>query len=142
MMVSQKADSSLFPIVLIIISLAIFPDISSTPDLHAFHASEIPIVFGTYNSSPFGPPTDVEISFSRYVQGAWVAFARDPQQGLTNYGWPRYNPNTASLVQLGNTANISGAIFTQGNSFDGGCLLTEAVITLAFDIVRLLGGIL
>ena len=71
-----------------------------------------------------------------------MAFARDPQQGLTNYGWPRYNPNTASLVQLGNTANQSGAIFAQGNSFDGGCLLTEAVITLALDLVNLLGSIL
>lgn len=110
--------------------------------MRAFHASEIPLVFGTYNSSPFGPPTDAEISLSHYVQDAWVTFARDPQQGLTNFGWPKYNPNTASLVQIGNSANQTGVIFAQGNSFDGGCLLTEAAVNLLGEIIALLGSIL
>jgi hypothetical protein len=120
---------------------AIFPDISTSPELRAFHASEIPIVFGTYNSSPFGPPTGPEISLSRYVQDAWVTFARDPQQGLSNFGWPKYNPNTASLVQIGNSANQTGVIFAQGNSFDGGCQLTEATVTLVLELINLLGSI-
>jgi hypothetical protein len=71
---------------------------------------EVPIVFGTYNMSPLGiPPTLQEVTASRYIQGrgfqfglwrprltwlgAWVAFARDPHNGLRKYGWPDYKPN-------------------------------------------------
>ncbi|KAF8576376.1 carboxylesterase [Ramaria rubella] len=121
---------------------AIFPDISSRPDLRAYHASEIPIVFGTYNSSIFGPPTAIEIAFSRYVQGAWVAFVRDPQQGLSNYGWPKYDPNTFSLAQLGNSGNSSGVVFTVGTLNDVGCALLDTVVGLVQGIIALLGSLL
>ncbi|KDR75551.1 hypothetical protein GALMADRAFT_68919 [Galerina marginata CBS 339.88] len=100
---------------------AVFPDISSRPDLRAYHASEIPIVFGTYNTSTLAPPTSNEVALSKYVQAAWVAFARNPSQGLLNFGWPLYNPATASLAQLGNTANATGASFTQGALVDLTC---------------------
>jgi carboxylesterase type B len=121
---------------------AIFPDISTFPELRAFHSSEIPIVFGTYNSSPFGPPTGPEISLSRYVQDAWVTFARDPQQGLSNFGWPKYNPNTASLVQIGNSDNQTGVIFAHGDSFDGGCQPIVDTLNLVSQLINLLGGLL
>ncbi|KAF8521224.1 carboxylesterase [Hysterangium stoloniferum] len=120
---------------------AIFPDISSRPDLRAFHASEIPIVFGTYNASPFGPPTDAEIVFSKYVQGAWVAFARDPHQGLVNYGWPTYNVLTASVAQLGNIFNQTGVIFGTGALLDVGCLVVDTLVALVEIVVDLLGVI-
>ncbi|KIJ50898.1 hypothetical protein M422DRAFT_158875, partial [Sphaerobolus stellatus SS14] len=119
----------------------IFPDISHQSDLNAFHGSEIPIVFGTYNLSLFGPPTSAEITLSSYVQGAWVAFARDPVNGLVNYGWPRYNPVTNSLVLLGNPANQSGVAFTNGLTYDLGCGVTEVGASLALALVDLLGGI-
>ncbi|KIJ50906.1 hypothetical protein M422DRAFT_244855, partial [Sphaerobolus stellatus SS14] len=119
----------------------IFPDISHQSDLRAFHSSEIPIVFGTYNLSPFGPPTSAEITLSSYVQGAWVAFARDPVNGLVNFGWPRYNPVTNSLVLLGNSANQSGVTFTNGLTYDLGCGVSEVGGSLALDLINLLGGI-
>jgi len=103
---------------------AIFPDISTRPDLRAFHSSEIPIVFGTFDAILVPPPTLVELALSRYVQGAWVAFARDPARGLLNYGWPRYNPNTSSLALLGNAANATGVVFGRGQSVDVNCTAT------------------
>jgi carboxylesterase type B len=121
---------------------AIFPDLSSRPDLRAYHASEIPIVFGTYNSSSFSvPPTSVEIALSKYVQRAWVAFARDPAQGLTNYGWPTYSPGTESLVQLGNSGNQSGVVFASGATFDTGCGDVETGLALVEQVIGETGGV-
>ncbi|KAF8521222.1 carboxylesterase [Hysterangium stoloniferum] len=120
---------------------AVFPDISSRSDLRSFHASELPIVFGTYNPSPFGPPTAAEIPFSTYVQGAWVSFARDPQHGLVNYGWPLYNPDTNSLALLGSSDNQTGVVFSSGSSYDSDCGLSEFAGTLALDVVSFLGSI-
>lgn len=120
--------------------LAVFPDLSSRPDLRAYHASEVPIVFGTYKQSFNGPPTNDEIAFSKYVQQAWVAFARDPTRGLSNYGWPTYNPTTASLVQLGNPANNTGATFGQGQFTDLSCGALDALADLSAQLLALLTG--
>ncbi|KAF8576377.1 carboxylesterase [Ramaria rubella] len=120
---------------------AIFPDLSSRPDLRAYHSSEIPIVFGTYNSSTFSvAPTAVEIALSQYVQGAWVAFARDPINGLIDFGWPTYNPASSSIAQLGNAANQTGVIFGTSATFDTGCTAVEAELSLGEQVLSLLGG--
>ncbi|PPQ92423.1 hypothetical protein CVT25_008644 [Psilocybe cyanescens] len=101
---------------------AIFPNISPRPDLRAYHASEIPIAFGTYNTTSASiPPTPNEIALSKYVQAAWVAFARNPSQGLVNFGWPLYDPATTSLVQLGNPSNLTGIVLTSGSLLDTTC---------------------
>ena len=122
---------------------AIFPDLSTRPDLRAYHSSEIPIVFGTYNSSAFSvAPTTNEIALSEYVQSAWVAFARDPVNGLINFGWPTYNPTTSTLVQLGNAGNETGVVFTTGTAFDSGCTVTEAELSLVEQVLSLFGGAL
>lgn len=78
---------------------ATFPNLNPFPWLGAYHSVEIPIVFGTSHFS--GPDTDAEKEFSRYMQGAWAAFAKDPAKGLEAYGWPRYAVGTESLVLLG-----------------------------------------
>lgn len=114
------------------ISQGIFPDISSRSDLRAFHTSEIPIVFGTYNaSSAKVPATQIEIALSQYVQHAWVAFAKDPEQGLVNFGWPTYTPNTNTLAQLGNFINQTGVVFTQGVLLDAACNSADALLTFS-----------
>lgn len=78
--------------------------------------------------NPSPPPTSTEIALGKYVQGAWVAFARDPVNGLRNYGWPVFNPVSASLVQLGNVFNQSGATFGQSVLLDLPCNVTTIVL--------------
>jgi hypothetical protein len=117
---------------------AVFPDISSRPDLRAYHSSEIPLVFGTYNSStlPFGP-TPNEIALSTFVQKAWVAFAVNPTGGLPSIGWPKYNPLTPTLAQLGNPLNPTGIVFTTGAIVDSQCATVDA---LAAQLESLIPG--
>jgi cholinesterase len=69
-----------------------FPNVNPFPWLGAYHASELPLVFGTYGLTepegsqfPYEVPTENEAAVSAYMQGAWVAFAKDPVNGLMGY---------------------------------------------------------
>ena len=109
--------------------VGVFRDIFPFPDTRSVHGSEIPLVFGTFptgsTNSPIPLPTAKELALSKYMQSAWVAFARDPAKGLLNFGWPLYDPNPRSnvstLVELGGFYNQTGAAFAQGRLLDFTC---------------------
>lgn len=100
--------------------------------LGAYHGSDIPILFGTSNLT--GPDTRAEAETSAYYQGAWAAFARDPVNGLENYGgrnkgygsgdektgWPTYDARSRTLVTL-SRRNSTSAVFEMGTAFDRAC---------------------
>ncbi|PKY04961.1 carboxylesterase family protein [Aspergillus campestris IBT 28561] len=74
-----------------------YTNISPVPWLGAYHGSDLPAVFGSYNMSGTGiASTPREIADSRYIQDAWVAFAKDPHNGLARLGWPQYDPTSKS----------------------------------------------
>ncbi|KAG9244295.1 Alpha/Beta hydrolase protein [Calycina marina] len=80
-----------------------FPNtrLMTTPNSGAYHCSEIAFVWNTLPRGEGIPPdTPAEISIRKYVQGAWTTFAKDPQHGLDNYGWPRYTPYESTLIRL------------------------------------------
>ncbi|KIJ50887.1 hypothetical protein M422DRAFT_244835 [Sphaerobolus stellatus SS14] len=79
----------------------IFPGISHQSDLREFHTAEIPIIFGTYSPSPFGPPTSAGIALSSYVQSAWVALLRIPLTDWSNTDGQNINPLPKALSCLG-----------------------------------------
>lgn len=56
----------------------------------AYHGSDTSIVFGTSQDVSGRRNSKEEDDMSRYMMGAWAAFARDPAKGLTEYGWPAY----------------------------------------------------
>jgi len=125
----------------------VFPDISPAgSDLRAYHSAEIPMVFGTYNLSVLPvAPTHAEIALSSYMQGAWVAFARNPASGLrgAGYSWPLYNPAvltlTPTLAVLGGSSNTSGVDFALPIEFDVACSLDESSVELLLEVIDALG---
>lgn len=80
-----------------------FPSVTPFPWVRAYHGCELAMLF---NNQPAGITLqDYEKLASSYLQGAWVAFAKDPENGLTKYngGWPKYdsnNPKEKTLVEL------------------------------------------
>ncbi|KAB8606240.1 hypothetical protein FH972_025870 [Carpinus fangiana] len=53
----------------------------------AYHTSEIPLAWGTYPLDSFlGPATADEKALSKYMQGVWAGWAKNPKAGP---GWPR-----------------------------------------------------
>ncbi|KAG6874254.1 hypothetical protein C0993_012676, partial [Termitomyces sp. T159_Od127] len=112
----------------------VFPDISTRPELRAYHTSEIPLVFGTMPA-----PTSAEVALSKFVQRAWVAFARDPKQGLLNLGWPGYSPFTPTLALIGGSINPTGLSFTFTSLVDSQCGLTSTLLSTISDLEAQLG---
>jgi carboxylesterase type B len=94
-------------------------------DLRAFHGSEIPLVFGTYNHSGL-VPTHREIFLSKFIQTAWVSFAKDPAQGLLDIGWPRYSSTGAGFAQIGNAKNLTGLVVSDASATDASCTMEDA----------------
>ncbi|POS69592.1 carboxylesterase, partial [Diaporthe helianthi] len=66
----------------------------------AYHGSDVEMVFGTGQHVSLVANSEHEDAVSAYMMGAWAAFARDPAQGLLDYGWPAYNATGNTLVQL------------------------------------------
>lgn len=58
-----------------------------------YHGTDIDMLFGTAYRVSGQMNTAEEDAAGKYMMGAWAAFARDPVQGLTKYGWPSYNKN-------------------------------------------------
>jgi carboxylesterase type B len=50
------------------------------------------MVFGTAEDVSGLENTRAEDAVSRYMMGAWAAFARDAKVGLREFGWPEYKP--------------------------------------------------
>ena len=73
-----------------------FPNLRLTlnPDSGAWHGAEIPVVWETAPQASGEADTSAEASISRYMHGAWAAFAKAPATGLSQfpYLWPEYKP--------------------------------------------------
>jgi cholinesterase len=67
----------------------------------AFHGAEIALVFGTTPLVSKKPDTAEEVKLRKAMMGAWSSFAKDPESGLTNYGWPVYDQSKPTLIKLG-----------------------------------------
>ena len=71
--------------------------------LHAFHASELPYVFGTANRTPARwpavPTTPVEIQLTNAMIDYWASFARTGTPAAANApSWPAYGRERAYLA--------------------------------------------
>ncbi len=84
----------------------------------AFHASEIPYVFGTLPDSPYGTTamlfgdfsvgpdayTEQDQKISEAMLGAWVSFAKTGDPGKTGaVKWPRFGDGHESYVEFGDS---------------------------------------
>lgn len=85
------------------------------PDLGVYHASEIPIVFGTY---PKENVTTQEVALSHSMQSAWARFAKNPMGGP---GWNEVGSGTAGKVLVGAYELVEGGVYNdaQGNVLEG-----------------------
>lgn len=81
-----------------------FPNLRLTlnPNSGAWHASEVFQIFQTAENVTGASNTPEETAISKYLQGAWAAFAKNPASGLSggSYKWPQYNPNSESYQRF------------------------------------------
>jgi hypothetical protein len=96
-------------------------------------------VFGTFRLGNDSRSEENEVKLSKYMQGAWVAFARDPTNGLGRYGWPTYNPSTASLAQLGGFYNPAAITYANATVVDFTCRAAGTLNGVLGQLLWLLG---
>jgi para-nitrobenzyl esterase len=76
---------------------------ADTAGLHAFHASELPFVFGTSDATPTHwpkiPATPVETRLSDAMIGYWSSFARTGRPQAENEpDWPSFGPTGSYMA--------------------------------------------
>lgn len=74
-----------------------FANISPVEYPGAYHAAELPMVFGTAGEF-HSASTPYQDSVSEVMQDFWLGFARDPEYGLQNAGWIRDADGKAVLL--------------------------------------------
>jgi carboxylesterase type B len=63
----------------------------------AYHSSDLPLYFGTYGIAR-GNGTDFQREVSEQAQDYYLAFAKDPVNGLTELGWEAYTPSGEGVL--------------------------------------------
>ncbi|CAL3969340.1 hypothetical protein PZA11_006090 [Diplocarpon coronariae] len=104
----------------------VFPNLAISDEAGAWHAAELPMLFNTAPDSI--PATEAQVSIGNYMRGAWAAFAKDPSNGLTKYGWPRYDTSQDSLVRLAYD-NITGPNLINPYRYDADCVFVNVSST-------------
>ncbi|MCJ1329557.1 hypothetical protein MMC10_006237 [Thelotrema lepadinum] len=77
-----------------------FSNISPRPWLGAYHSSELPMLFGTYENFR-GAGQLLENQTSIAMQDAWVVFAQKGASGLEATGWQPYELGTGKVREFG-----------------------------------------
>ncbi|KAI1174737.1 carboxylesterase [Nemania sp. FL0916] len=98
-----------------------YSNITPYPWMGAFHGSDLPMIFGTYNLS--GGATDIQKQVAERMQDYVFAFLADPHDGLAKLGWlPSSGSKSrdATMVQLGDTKSMIKNI--SSNEVDGACM--------------------
>ncbi|HEY7807519.1 MAG TPA: carboxylesterase family protein [Croceibacterium sp.] len=83
--------------------------------LHAFHASELPFVFGTFGATgpqwPKVPDTPAEVSMSDALGDYWTSFTRSGVPAASNApAWPRYD-GTGDYMHFGETPRAEANLY-------------------------------
>ncbi|KAJ6528103.1 Alpha/Beta hydrolase protein, partial [Mycena capillaripes] len=74
-----------------------FPNISPPEYPGAYHAAELPLLFGTAGQF-HGASTEYEDVVSRKLQDLWLDFVSDPAGGLLRAGWGSFGAEKAALL--------------------------------------------
>ncbi|KAJ7456523.1 Alpha/Beta hydrolase protein [Mycena latifolia] len=100
----------------------VFTDLQLFPDAGAWHTSELPEIFGTFNRSTATPP---EATLSHTMQTLLANFVKNPTRAPAP-NWPKYVPGntTTTLANLAYNGNVVAGNVVQpveSDSLDGPC---------------------
>ncbi|KAL4961647.1 Alpha/Beta hydrolase protein [Aspergillus stella-maris] len=77
----------------------VFPNLDPFSWLGTWHSAILPTLFNT--ADKYGiPNTPAQDEAASFLQSILINFARDPDYGLAKMGFPQYDPESRSLVQL------------------------------------------
>ncbi|TFB07518.1 Acetylcholinesterase [Trichoderma ghanense] len=90
------------------------------PTSGAYHGVDLHMIFGASADVSGLPTTAEQRSLTKLMQHAWFSFSNNPTSGLSSIGWPRFDPDAASLIVLGQN-NSPDAQIVSPSQFDHVC---------------------
>lgn len=90
--------------------------------LGAYHSSDLVMFFGTHENGAGPLSTPLETETSAAMQDFLLAFARDPENGPPESGWPQFDPSAGdggSMLRFG--ADGKTVQTASGNDVEGVC---------------------
>jgi len=102
---------------------ATFANLQPFPNMGAYHGSELPIVFGTFNAST---TTAEEAKLSQSLQTAFANFVKNPKGAFPAPNWPAYkaDPSIPTLAKIAYHRNVQLSDFADPvdpDTTDGPC---------------------
>lgn len=70
------------------------------PTSGAYHGTELHMLLGASEEASGLPASEAQNETSRVFQRAVAAFSNDPTNGLTELGWPQFDPQTESWIEI------------------------------------------
>lgn len=90
------------------------------PTSGAYHGTEMHMILGGSEDASGLPASEAQKQTFRLFQRAVAAFADNPRSGLVKLGWPQFNPNTKSWIEIA-IGNNPRATFAQPEKYDKPC---------------------
>lgn len=100
------------------------------PWLGAYHYSDLYMLFGSWGIAP-GETSEFEAQTSEIMQDLLVAFVRDPENGLSDNGWPVFDTSAedgGTVARFGADGETMQYVSGNNASMEGPCY--EAGVTL------------
>ncbi|KAJ7022064.1 Alpha/Beta hydrolase protein [Mycena alexandri] len=107
----------------------VFADLQIIPGLGAWHSSELPEIFGTFNPAT---ATASEVTLSHTMQAIVANFVKNPTVAPAA-NWPKYIPGplTTTLAKLAYNGNVATSNVVQtvkSDSIDGPCAFWDTIL--------------
>jgi cholinesterase len=90
------------------------------PSSGAYHGTELQMLFGNSEDVSGIPASAPQVQLTKVMQNAWLAFAKDPVNGLSEFGWPQFELGKKTLVRLG-FENSPEPDFVRPKAYSGNC---------------------
>lgn len=90
------------------------------PNSGAYHGSELYMILGSSEDASGIPATSAQQDTSKLFQRAIAAFAADPVNGLLKIGWPRFDPEKGSWIEIA-VDNQPAVTFADPVKYDRTC---------------------
>ncbi|UZP46457.1 hypothetical protein NXS19_014269 [Fusarium pseudograminearum] len=90
------------------------------PSSGAYHGVDLHMIFGaSLDVSGIAPSEDQE-ELTKIMQHAWFSFSDDPWSGLAKLGWPEFDQDRETLIELGKDSQAR-VDFVKPSVYDAPC---------------------
>jgi len=88
--------------------------------MRPYHGSDLELVLAQARGNAYQDMGSEIEKAGLYIRNAVASFVRDPVEGLTSFGWPRYDYTSSTLVKLfGDESAVVS--FEDARTYDAAC---------------------